>query len=82
MYQTIILPVVSCGCDTLRGEPRLRVLENWFLWLIFGPKRDEVTWQWRKIYSSEFLNLYLSPNIIRQIMLKRMMWAWHFLVLY
>jgi hypothetical protein len=79
MYQTIILSVVSYGCDKLRGEHRLTVLENRVLMLIFGPKWDEATWPWRKMYSNEFINLYASPNIIRQIML---MWAGHLLVLY
>jgi hypothetical protein len=46
MYKTIILPVVTYGCETwsltLREEHRLRVFENRVLRRIFGPKRDEV----------------------------------------
>jgi hypothetical protein len=66
---TIIVPVVSCGCETwcptLREEHRLRVFENRLL-RIFGPKRDEVTGEWRKLHSGELHNLYSSPDIIRQ----------------
>jgi hypothetical protein len=51
--RTIILPVVY-GCETwsliLGEERRLRVFENWILRRIFGPKRDEVTGEWRKLY--------------------------------
>jgi len=53
MYRTIILPVVLCGCETwlltLREERRLRVFENRVLRRIFGPKRDLVTEEWRKL---------------------------------
>ena len=52
-YRTIILPVVLCGCETwlltLREERRLRVFENRVLRRIFGPKRDLVTEEWRKL---------------------------------
>jgi hypothetical protein len=44
---------------------------------IFGPKRDEVTGEWRKLHSGEFHNLYSSPDIIRQIKSRRMRWAGH-----
>jgi hypothetical protein len=44
---------------------------------IFGPKRDEVTGEWRKLHSEELHILYLSPNIIRQIKSRRMRWAGH-----
>jgi hypothetical protein len=54
MYGTIILPVVY-GCETwsltLREERRLRVFENRLLRRIFGPKRDEVTGEWRKLHN-------------------------------
>jgi len=53
IYRTIILPVVLYGCETwlltLREERRLRVFENRALRRIFGPKRDEVTGEWRKL---------------------------------
>jgi hypothetical protein len=71
IYKTIILPVVLYGCGTwpltLREEHRLRVFENRVLRRISGPKRDEVTGEWRKMHSEEFHNLYSSPDIIRQI---------------
>jgi hypothetical protein len=51
----------------LREEHRLRVFENRVLRRIFGPKRDEVTGDWRKLHNGEFHNLYSSSDIIRQI---------------
>jgi hypothetical protein len=52
IYRTIILPVVLYRCETwsltLREERRLRVFENSVLRRVFGPKRDEVTGEWRK----------------------------------
>jgi hypothetical protein len=81
IYKTIILPVVLYGCETwsvtLREENRLRVFENRVLRRIFGPKRDEVTGEWRKLHSEQLHNLYSSPNIIRQIKSMRMRWAGH-----
>jgi hypothetical protein len=69
MYRTIILPVVLYGCEswslTLREECRLRVFENEVLRRIFGPKRDEVTGEWRRLHSEELFILYSSPNIIK-----------------
>jgi hypothetical protein len=59
-YKTIILPVLY-GCETcsftLREEHRLRVFENRVLRRIFGPKRDEMTREWRKLHSGELHNL-------------------------
>jgi hypothetical protein len=51
----------------MREENRLRVFENRVLMGIFGPKRDEVTGEWRKLHNGELRNLYSSPDIIRQI---------------
>jgi hypothetical protein len=45
----------------------LRVFENRVLRRIFGPKRDAVTGEWRKLHSGELHDLYLSPDIIRQV---------------
>ena len=55
LYRTIILPVVLYGCEswslTLREERKPRVFENMVLRRIFGPRRDEVTWEWRRLKS-------------------------------
>jgi hypothetical protein len=81
IYKTIILPVVLYGCETwsltLKEEHRLRVFENRVLRRIFGPERDEVTGEWRKLHSEELHILYSSANIIRQINSGRMRWAGH-----
>jgi hypothetical protein len=65
-YKTIILPVVLYGCETwfltLREESRLRVFESRVLRRIFGPKRDEVTGQWRKLNSEELHIFVLLPK--------------------
>jgi hypothetical protein len=53
----------------------VRVSENSVLRRIFGPKRDEVTSEWRKLHSGELHNLYSSQDIIRQIKSRRMRWA-------
>jgi hypothetical protein len=81
MYKIVIVPVVLYGCETwsvtLREEHRLRVSENRVLRGIFGPKRDEVTGEWRKLHSGELHNLYSSPDIMRQIKSRRMRWVGH-----
>jgi hypothetical protein len=51
----------------MKGRAQTKVFENWVLRKIFGPKRDEVTGEWRKFHSEKFHNLYSSPNIIRQM---------------
>jgi hypothetical protein len=53
------------------------VFENRVLRRIFGPKRDEVTGNWRKLNNEELHNLYSSPNIIRMIKSRKMRWAGH-----
>jgi hypothetical protein len=81
IYRTIILPIVLYGCETwsltLREEHRLRVFENRVLRGIFGPKRDEVTGEWRRLHNEELNGLYSSPNIIRVIRSRRMRWVGH-----
>jgi hypothetical protein len=56
---------------------RLRVFENRVLRRMFGPRRDEVTGDWRKLRNEVLHNLYSSPNIIRMIKSRRMRWAGH-----
>jgi hypothetical protein len=79
IYTTIILPVVLCGCEilslTLREGLRLRVIENRVLRRIFGPKRTEVTGEWRKLHNEELRNLYSSNSIIRISKSRRTRWA-------
>jgi hypothetical protein len=81
IYRNIILPVVLYGCETwsltLREERRLRVFENRVLSRVFGPKRDEVTGEWRKLHNEELNNLYTLPNIVRVVKSRRMRWAEH-----
>jgi hypothetical protein len=52
---------------TLREEHRLRVFENRALRRIFGPKRDEVTGDWRILHNEELHNLYSTPSVIRMM---------------
>jgi len=79
MYRIIILPVVLYACEfwshKLREERRLRFFENRVLRRIFGPKKDEVTGEWRKLYNGELKDLYYSPNIFRMIKSRKMRWV-------
>jgi hypothetical protein len=81
IYRTIILPVDFYGCETwsltLKEERRLRVFENRLLRRVFGPKRDEVTEEWRKLHNEELNDLYSLPNIVRVVNSRRMRWAGH-----
>jgi hypothetical protein len=61
----------------LREERRLRVFENKVLKIIFGPRRDEVTGDWRRLHNEELNDLYCSPNIVRVIKSRRKRWAGH-----
>jgi len=81
IYRTTILHVVLYGCEnwslTLRKEKKLRVFENMVLRRIFGPRRDEVTGEWRRLHNKELNDLYSSPNIAWVIKSRRMKWAGH-----
>jgi hypothetical protein len=59
----------------LREEHRLRVFENRVLRRIFGPKRDEVTGEWRKLHNEEIRDLNFSPSLIRIIKSRTIRWA-------
>jgi hypothetical protein len=59
----------------LREERRLRVFANRVLRGIFGPKRDEVTGEWRKLHCEGFNNLYSSPTIMQVIKSRRIRWV-------
>jgi hypothetical protein len=78
IYKIIIMPDVLYGSETwsvtLREEHRLRVFENRVLRRIFGPKRDEITGEGRKLHNEELHILY-SLNIISRS--RRMRWAGH-----
>ena len=81
IYCTIILPVVLYGCETwsltLREECRLRVFKDRVLRGIFGPKKDDITGEWRRLHNEELYDLHSLPTIFRVIKLRRMRLAEH-----
>jgi len=81
IYRTIILPVFLHWCETWsltrRKERKLRVFENMMLRRIFGPRKDEVTEERRRLHNEELNDLYSSPNSVRVIKSRGMRWAGH-----
>jgi hypothetical protein len=67
----------ACYHSVQREGPRLRVFEKRALKRIFGPKRDEVKGEWRRLHNEELHDLYCSSNIIRAIKSRRIRWAGH-----
>jgi len=61
----------------LREERKLRVFENMVLRRMFGPRRDDVMGEWRRLHNEELNDLYCSSNILRGIKSRRMRWAGH-----
>jgi hypothetical protein len=61
----------------LRQERTLKVIGKRVMRRIFGPRRDEVTGEWRKLHNKELNDLYCSPNIVRVIKSRRMKWVVH-----
>jgi len=78
---TCILPVVLYECETwslTRWEERKPIVfENLVLRRIFGPRRDEVTGEWRRLHNEELNESYSSPNIVQGVKSRRMRWAGH-----
>ena len=81
IYRTIILPLVLYEGETwsltLREKRRMWVFQNGVLRRIFGPKRGEVTGEWGKLHNEELNGLYSSPNFVRVIKSKRIIWTGH-----
>jgi hypothetical protein len=75
IHRTIILPVVFYRCETwsltLREERKPRMFGNRLLRITFGPKRSELTGEWRKLHNEELNDLCSSPNIVRMIQARR-----------
>jgi hypothetical protein len=73
--------VVLYGCETwsltLREKHRLKVFEHRVLRRIYGPKRDKVTGEWRRLHNEELNDLYSSHNIFRVIKSRRKWWVGH-----
>jgi len=75
MYSMYIIDIVRLV--GMREKRRLRVFENRVLRRVFGPKRDEVTGEWRKLHNEELSDPYSLPNIVRVVKSRRMRWVGH-----
>ena len=53
------------------------MFENRVLRRVFGPKRNEVTREWRKLHNEELSDMYSLPNIVRMVKSRRMRWVGH-----
>jgi len=70
-----VLQSCETWSHTLREQGRLRVFENTMLRSIFGPKRNKLTEEWRKLNTEKLYDLYSSPNTLRVIKSRRMRWV-------
>jgi len=61
----------------LQEQRKLRGFENMVLRRIFGPRRDKVMAEWRRLHNEELNDLYSSPNTVRVIKSRRTRWAGH-----
>jgi len=80
IYGNVTLPVVFYRCETwshVEGGTLAAVFENRVLKKTFGPKKEEVTAEWRRLYNEELNDLYSSPNIIRVNKSRRIRWMEH-----
>ena len=68
---------VKLGRLHLARNSRQRVFENMVLRRIFGPKKDEVTGEWRRLHTEELIDIYCSPNIVREVKSRRIICAGH-----
>jgi hypothetical protein len=81
-YRTVIMSVVLHGCEAwfliLRDGHRLWVFENRVLRRTFGPRRDEMTGEWKRLHNKQlYTSIHLSSNIIRVIKSRNMRWVRH-----
>ena len=81
LIQVLERKALYFGCETwsmtLRVKRKLRVFENMVLRRIFGPRRDKVKGEWRRLNNEELNDWYSSPNVVRVIKSRRMRWAGH-----